>query len=153
MRKVAPLLFAVMLTAWFVATVGIMASCSRGPDGSTFVPAPRAVKQTVTDVAVDAARWASASPDRGWSWVAPTGSMEPFFNEHGILLFVRYSGEELRPGMVAIFNRGDVPRCVHVITAVRDTHVYMSGYANRNSDGWFPKTSIEGLVVGQLYLP
>lgn len=135
-----------------IAAVLFLAACSR--DGrDTFTPKPRAVAQTAADVAADATRWASVSPERGWSWVAPTGSMEPFFNEHGILLFQRYTGQPLSPGAVCIFNRGDVARVVHVVAAVRERDVYMSGYANRASDGWYPKASIEGVVVGQLYLP
>ena len=132
-----------------------LAGCGKpGTGGNTFTPAPRAISQTAADVAADATRWAAAAPGvRGWSWVAPTGSMEPFFNEHGILLFVRYTGQPLVPGAVAIFNRGDAPRVVHVVSVVRGESVYMSVFANRASDGWFPKSAIEGLVVGQLYLP
>ena len=79
--------------------------------------------------------------------------MEPFFTSRSVPLCVRYAGQQLGNGTVAIFNRGDHPRVIHVISAQNATHFYMSGYNNHNSDGWYPKTSVEGFVVGQLYLP
>lgn len=126
--------------------------CSQ-QDPVTFTPIQRAVDTTYVDVSFDAIRWAQASPSRGWAVVSPTGSMKPFFDEHSILLFIKYSGQPTPNGTIVIFDRSDTPNVVHVIADQTPTHVYMSGYANRRSDGWFPKSTIKGIVTGQLYLP
>jgi hypothetical protein len=51
------------------------------------------------------------------------------------------------------YDRADTSNVLHVATALNDTHVYMSGYNNSASDGWYPKTSVRRRLVGQLYLP
>lgn len=133
-----------------LALVVFLVGCFREP--STFTPVQRGV-DTTTSVSVDAITWSQRSPDRGWAIVAPTGSMKPFFDEHSVLLFTKYTGQPLVNGSVVIFDRSDAPNAVHVVADQTPTHVYMSGYNNRTSDGWYPKTRIKGIVVGQLYLP
>jgi hypothetical protein len=136
-----------MRRLWILASL-LLAGC-----GPTFVPQPHALSSEST-VRQDAQAWAIKSPNRYHTNVAATGSMEPFLNEHSILLVEKYHGQPFKIGAVAIFRHSEAhPRVVHTVSDQNETHVYMSGYANKNSDGWFPKTSIEGFVVGQLYLP
>jgi hypothetical protein len=135
------------------ALLGAICLCGLTGCGRGFDPAPRSV-DSMQAVYADARAWAGRGENRYWSAVAPTGSMEPFVNEHSLLLMVKYTGQKLPNGTVASFRRSDdFPNVLHVITDQNETHVYMSGYANKNSDGWFPKTSIHGFMVGQLYTP
>lgn len=143
------------LGCWIAAMVAVALlspyGCSKAP--STFTPA---ITSSVPAVVVlnDAARWAAADPsNRYFATTANTHSMEPFFTNHSVPLCMRYTGQPIPNGTVAIFNRGDQPRVMHVVSDQTADSVYMSGYNNHASDGWFPKTRIEGLVVGQLYLP
>ena len=120
---------------------------------STFVPQPQAVDQDDAGIVMDALKWTQSSPNRGWAYVAPTGSMSPVITERSVLLFVKYTGQKLRNGAVVVFDRTDAPNCVHVVCDQTATDVYMSGWNNRLSDGWFSKDKIKGIVVGQLYRP
>lgn len=118
---------------------------------STFTPAPRSTESTA-QVYADASAWAARAPDRYFLAVAATGSMEPVINEHSVLLMVKYTGQTLPNGsVISYYHSPELPNVTHVIADQNDTHVYISGYANKTSDGWFPKTSILGFVVGQLY--
>lgn len=126
-----------------------MAGCSKSPN--TFTPA--VTSPVAADVITDAAIWSAANPSRYFVTVADTKSMEPFYTSKSVPLCVRYSGQHLPNGTAAIFDRGDVKRVLHVISAQNETHFYFSGYNNHNSDGWFLKSKTEGFVVGQLYLP
>lgn len=121
----------------------------------TFTPAPHALG-SVTQVVIDGAEWVKRDPVHRYTATvdASDGSMAPVIGERSLLLCVRYTGKTvLRNGSVVIYDRGDKPRVCHTVAEQTDTHVYMSGYVNRRSDGWYPKSRIEGVVVGQLYLP
>jgi len=134
-----------------ILLVLLLASCSKEP--STFIPAPRSIA-TAEQVRADASKWASQDANRYWSAILPTGSMKPFVDEHSIALCVRYTGQSLSNGAVVIYRRDTAtPRVIHVVSDQNAESVYMSGYANRQSDGWYPKSSIEGIMVGQFYLP
>ena len=106
-----------------------------------------------TDVYVAAEFWVRGGTDRYYLSILPTGSMQPYFNEHSLVLCVKYTNQTLSPGAVLHFDRGDTPSVLHVMTDQTTTHVFMSGSHNSRADGWFPKTAIKGFVVGQLYLP
>ena len=129
-----------------------VASC--GKQASTFTPAPRTTDPIMT-VRLDAIAWAAQDPaHRFWAEVAPTGSMEPFINEHSLVLCLKYTGQPLPNGTVAIYRySAALDHVIHVVSDQNETSVYMSGYANHDSDGWHQKSSIEGFMVGQLYLP
>jgi hypothetical protein len=128
----------------------VLSACSKQ---ATFTPSPRS-SESVTTVTRDAHDWVASDPaNRFWSGVKPTGSMKPFVDEHTLALCLRYKGQEIPNGSVVIYNRGDIKRVIHVVSDQNADSVYMSGYANHDSDGWFPKSSIEGVMVGQLYLP
>ena len=138
--------FALTLLALAVLAVG----CRRK---STFTPAPY-TPDAQSSVVLDAGQWAAKDPaNRYWDIPSATGSMRPFITEKHIVLMRRYSGQPFPNGAVVIFNRGDSPRVLHVVSDQNADSVYMSGANNHDSDGWFPKTSIEGFVVGQLNLP
>jgi hypothetical protein len=78
--------------------------------------------------------------------------MEPFVNEHSVTLMVRYTGQVLPNGSVVQFRRSaEHPNVLHTVVEQNATHFYLSGYANKHSDGWFPKTAVAGVMVGQLY--
>ena len=129
----------------------LLCSCSRTETPNAFTPAPRATAPQAS-VEADARLWASVNPaNRFWATVTPTGSMEPFINEHSIVLCQRYKGEILPKGSVIVFDRGDTHNVLHVLVDENQDSVYVSGYNNHNSDGWFPKTTIKGFLVGQLY--
>lgn len=129
-----------------------VAGCSKS-GRATFTPAITSpVAQAV--VYLDAIRWVNGDPvNRYYVTVADTHSMEPYFTSHSVPLCLHYTGQPVPNGTVAIFNRGDAPRVLHVMSDQTATDAYMSGANNHNSDGWFPKSKIEGIVVGQLYLP
>ena len=80
--------------------------------------------------------------------------MAPYVTEFSIVLMVRYTGQPIRNGAVASYlYSAALPNVLHVVSAQTDDSVYMSGFANKHSDGWHPKSSIHGILVGQLYLP
>lgn len=126
-----------------------VAACSRQ---DAFVPKPRSVS-TTDSVYADAVTWARADQSRYVASVAATHSMEPFVNEHSLVLMVRYSGQPIQTGAVVEFDRGDALRVLHVVTDQTETDAYLSGYNNHISDGWYAKSRIHGIMVGQLYLP
>lgn len=120
---------------------------------TSFAPVPY-TNVGVEKVRDDAKSWVDNDPDtRYWEHIQPTGSMLPFISHKHIVLLVRYAGQAFPNGATVIFNRGDAPRVIHVAADQTGTHIYVSGFNNHESDGWFPKSSIEGLVVGQLSLP
>lgn len=128
-----------------------LSGCSK--QAGSFTPAMRAFGSADT-VYADAVAWSVAQPGRYWANVAPTHSMEPVINEHSVILCVRYTGQTFANGAVAVINEGPAyPHVLHVVADQSGDSVIMSGYNNGRSDGWFPKKNIEGLVVGQLYLP
>lgn len=148
-----------LAATWFVCGVmlglllGTLAGCSKPSGAATFTPAITS-PLPVGNVIADAAAWAQRDPGvRYYATVADTHSMEPFFTSKSVPLCLRYTGQPIPNGTVAIFNRGDAPRVIHVVSDQTADSVYMSGYNNHDSDGWFPKTRIEGFVVGQLYAP
>ena len=132
--------------------VGFLNGCSKNP--TTFTPSPRAFA-TFALVVNDAEMWVNTDPtNRFYGMVAPTNSMQPFVNEHSLVLLVRYTGQPLINGAVVSYHYSDkFSHVLHVVSAQTDDSVYMSGYNNATSDGWKKKTSIEGVLVGQLYLP
>lgn len=144
----------VVAVALAVLILAVAFGCSKR-EPATFTPSPRST-DALAVIKQDAQVWANYDLRRRyWAEVAATGSMKPFIDEHSIVLCRRYvSGQELPNGSVVIYRYSDaLPRVLHVVSDQNDTHVYMSGYANRASDGWQPKTAIEGVVVGQLYTP
>ena len=126
--------------------------CSKAP--ATFTPAITS-PVPADKVLADAITWAAADPaHRFVSTVADTHSMEPFFTNHSVVLCLRYQGQPIPNGTVAIYRFSDAfPRVMHVISDQTADSVYMSGANNHDSDGWYPKKSIEGFAVGQLYSP
>ena len=132
----------------------LLGSCSKQPAGvATFTPVI-ASPLSASRVLSDAAAWVGSDPaNRYFVTVANTHSMEPFFTSRSIPLCLRYTGQALPNGTVAIYNRADAPRVIHVISDQTADSVYMSGANNHDSDGWYPKKSIEGFAVGQLYSP
>lgn len=125
--------------------------CSKNP--STFIPAISTplISSVVLD---DAANWVKVDPvNRYFVLVADTHSMEPFFTDKSVPLMVKYTGQKIVNGTVVDYNRGDLPHVFHVVTDQMDGSVYMAGYNTHNSDGWFKYSAINGIVVGQLYLP
>lgn len=137
--------------ALFVIGVVCILNLTGCEQESAFTPAPRSIEAQPL-VYADAVAWVKRGENRYFSVVAATGSMEPFVNEHSILLMVKYSGQKLPNGSVVSFRRSDKhPNVLHVIIDQNETHVYLSGYANKYSDGWFPKAAIHGFMVGQLY--
>lgn len=131
---------------------GFVAGCGKG-EGDAFAPKPFSPLPH-TMVVEDAIAWARRAPaERYWADVTPTGSMAPFVTEKNLVLCVRYKGQLFPDGATLVFHRGDQQRVLHVAIAQTETHVKMSGYANERADGWFPKTAIEGILVGQLSLP
>jgi len=128
----------------------LLAGC--GKQAPTFTPSPRSL-DFPAEVEQDAKAWAARGANRFYAKVAPTGSMAPFITENSIVLCVRYTGQPLQNGAVVIYKySAALPRVIHVVSDQNETSVYMSGYANSSSDGWKPKASIEGIMVGQLYL-
>ena len=139
------------LLALFVWIAVVNGGCAKQP--TTFTPAIGS-QLPIGTVLLDAAHWSQADPaNRYYATTANTHSMEPFFTSKSVTLCVRYTGQLLQNGQVVIYNRGDAPRVLHVVSAQTDESVYMSGYNNHDSDGWFKRTTIEGIVVGQLYSP
>lgn len=131
----------------------VFAGCSKQP--TTFTPSLTPPDGSRADVIADAAKWSANAPGRYFATVADTHSMEPVINRNSVVLCVRNTGQPLRPGLVAVFDRRDVPRVLHTIAAVSSDggSAYFSGYNNRTSDGWFARDAIEGFVVGQLFAP
>ena len=143
------------LTIRALAILGVflvLSSCSRTRE--TFdTPKPRAVGVDLSEVHLSAIAWTQRSPDRFYVTVLPTGSMEPFINENSIVLCVRYTGQPLARGAVVLYDHPKVSNVLHTLADQNDTHVILSGTANARTDGWHPKSSIKGYVVGQLYIP
>jgi len=138
-----------IITALLVIGI-LLAGCTKQ---STFIPAPRSL-DFPAEVEQDAKAWAARGANRFYAKVAPTGSMEPFINEHSIVLCVKYTGQPLQNGAVVIYKYSPaLPRVIHTVSDQNETAFYASGYANHNSDGWQQKSSIEGILVGQLYTP
>ncbi len=135
-----------------ILALALLFLCACPKEKATFMPLPRSLAAS-TSVIADANAWAAHDPERYWLSILPTGSMKPFVDEHSLVLCVRFHGQVIPNGSVAIFNRGDVKRVIHVVSDQNEDSVYMSGYANSASDGWYPKSSVEGIMVGQLYLP
>lgn len=132
----------------------ILVGCSKSPQ-PTFIPLVSSPVITGRTPVEDALIWVETDPvHRFAALVADTHSMEPFFTSKSLPLCIRYAGQELPNGTVAIYNHD--PAHQHVIHVIADQNAdsfYFSGYNNRTSDGWFKKSTCEGFVVGQLYLP
>lgn len=80
--------------------------------------------------------------------------MEPVISSHSLILALKYHGQPFANGAVLDFARDpDHPHVLHVAADQTADSVYMSGYNNHNSDGWYPKTTINHVMEGQLYLP
>lgn len=121
---------------------------------ATFIPTTTSYYTSTALVWEDAARWVGNDPLRYTTPVSPdSSSMKPFFDSHSLPLCIKYVGQPIPNGTVVIFNRGDIPRVMHVVSDQTKDSVYMSGVNNHHADGWFLKSTIEGFVVGQLYLP
>lgn len=137
----------------WLALFAVCCGAGCGRSAPSFTPAPRS-PETLDRVQLDAALWAARDPEnRFWAPVAATHSMEPVINEHSLVLCLRYRGQPFANGAVLVYDRGDNPRVLHVVADQTADAVYMSGYNNHDSDGWFPKASISGIVVGQLNTP
>lgn len=133
-----------------LAVCTIIACSKSGP--STFTPAITS-PLSAERVRADAQAWAQADlANRFLANVEDTHSMEPFFTNRSLPLCVRYTGQAVPNGTVAIVAR-DGLHVIHVVADQTADAVFTSGYNNHASDGWTPKSRIEGIVVGQLYLP
>lgn len=150
MKIRSPILWSVLL--YVLAAVAVV-SCSKFQEA--FVPKPRSLAATPTEVWVDAWAWVARDPaNRFAAAVAATHSMEPVINEHSIVLMVRYTGQPFADGAVLCYEYSEqLPFVLHVATNQTADSVFMSGYNNSRSDGWQKKSSIKGVLVGQLYLP
>lgn len=128
-----------------------IAGCSKSPN--TGVPTVIATLPSA-QVYADAQRWAGTDPERYFVTVADTHSMEPLFTSKSLPLCIKYTNQVLPNGAVAIYKFSDaLPHVIHRITAQNADSFYFSGDNNHGSDGWHPKKSVQGFVVGQLYLP
>lgn len=138
-------------TVAVVAAALFLAGCA-GQRLPSFVPVPVS-SLTAPQVYEDARAWVARDPaNREWATVTATGSMKPFIDEFSVVLLERTNAQtKFQIGEPVVFNRGDAPRVLHVIADQTETHVYLSGFNNRQSDRWFPKSSISSRVVGQLY--
>lgn len=101
----------------------------------------------------EVALWKRRGPTYYVNHATLTGSMRPYI--HGgpneWLLLERYNGRALTRadiGRVASFDRGDVPRCLHMIAAVSadGEYVYFTGTANARSDGWHHRSKLNGML-------
>jgi hypothetical protein len=132
-----------------LAVVCALVGCSK------FDPRPTSAVATSDSVIADANAWVARAPAvREWHPVSDTGSMEPFVTSNSIVLTEKVSPTGvLLDGEVLVFDRGDSHDVLHVMTHQSATQVFMSGYNNRRSDGWFPRSAVKARMVGQLYLP
>ncbi len=142
-----------MRTAQVIAALWafILAGCSPRPVGSEAVnPAPSSsyLREQVNG---DAALWALTGAGRAYGPVSATSSMAPLIDSRSVVLLEPYSGQPIAKGDWVRFDRGDVPNVLHRVEDVTATHVYLSGWNNRTSDGWFPKTAISYRLAGILY--
>lgn len=79
--------------------------------------------------------------------VRGTGSMLPWLTGGELVALEPYGAQLLHPGMVLTFYRGaDAPNVIHLVADVTESSVYMTGLANRQSDGWIPKSQIHSIV-------
>lgn len=69
------------------------------------------------------------------------GSMRPLLHGGEIAHVVAYTGQAL---VGRIVSNG---RALHMVTAETKDAILTTGIANRRSDGWSPKSSIEYVVV------
>ena len=74
--------------------------------------------------------------------------MEPSIHGTDLIVLRAYAGETLKRGAVVVFNRGDSPRVLHTVIDHSGDYYYLSGYANKYSDGWFNKNRISQVLVG-----
>lgn len=77
--------------------------------------------------------------------------MAPLIDSRSIVLLESYTGQSIAKGDWVRFDRGDAPNVLHRVEDVTETHVYLSGWNNRYSDGWFPKSAISYRLAGVLY--
>jgi hypothetical protein len=78
--------------------------------------------------------------------VAYTGSMRPHLTGGEMILVEPYHGQAIQTGDVLDFYREpDFPHVLHVAADQNQRAVYMSGTANKFSDGWYPKGRINGI--------
>ncbi len=140
MKLWAPVLLALLLAGCGPSRVGDEKS-NPAPSAPVTKPIARS----------DAMYWATRYPDRMWGPVSATGSMVPMLDSNSIVLLVRYTGQPLRKGMVARFDRGDLPNVLHRIEDVNTTHVFISGLNVSRADGWIPKTEVSAILAGLFY--
>lgn len=84
----------------------------------------------------------------GWhvNLVAYTGSMRPYINGGEYVVVEPYAGQQFPNGTVLTFNRDPAARNVlHTVADQNGRAVYMSGAANKYSDGWIPRERIHGI--------
>lgn len=84
----------------------------------------------------------------GWNvnQVQFTGSMRPYINGGEFVLIEPYAGQQFPNGTVVTFNRdANATNVLHTVADQNKRAVYMSGEANRYSDGWFPRERIIGI--------
>lgn len=86
--------------------------------------------------------------------VRGTGSMLPWLTGGELVALEPYGDQLLHPGMVLTFYRGtDAPNVIHLLADINDRSVYMTGLANRYSDGWFPKRQIHSIAREIIKMP
>jgi len=84
----------------------------------------------------------------GWqvNQVAYTGSMRPHINGGEFVLIEPHAGQQFPNGTVLTFYRdAAAPNVFHMALDQNQRAVYMSGTANKFSDGWYPKGRINGI--------
>lgn len=84
----------------------------------------------------------------GWqvNKVAYTGSMRPHINGGEFVLIEPHAGQQFPNGTVLTFYRDEgAPNVLHFVADQNSRAVYMSGAANRSSDGWYPRGRILGI--------
>jgi hypothetical protein len=86
-----------------------------------------------------------------WGPISDTGSMEPLLGSNALTVFKPYTGT-LEKGMIVsykhpLFNQN----ILHKVVAVNATHFIPQGIANPHSDGWQPRSSIEGVLIAIVY--
>lgn len=123
----------VVAAALLVFAIGMAASC-----GKRSWPAP--VIPVLTETQIPAGAWVEKT--------GPTNSMGDYVPPGSTIVLRKYNyGEPLKKGTVVVFDRGDYPRVLHVIADEKDNSYYLSGYNNKQSDGWFDRSKVSAVLV------
>lgn len=117
---------------------------------------PSAVVLPSAEIDARAAVWMRANPSAIYLVMTSRpdcgsgASMRPMLQPKDRLFYEAYVGQKLK-GQVALVN---VAWCKipisHLVYDETATHVFLTGIANRKSDGWVPKSQVCGVLVGVL---